>query len=91
MKLSNLSRPARVGALVGIACVLPFSPFLAYAGLAVANASAQWAVGTSQSLEGRVLGAIAFAVWLLLVFALPASVGLVVGGGYARRHQRRGA
>jgi hypothetical protein len=91
MKFSRLPRAARIGALAGIACVLPLSPFLAYAGLAIANVSAQWAGGTSQSLEGRVVGVVIFVVWLLLVFGVPGSLGLLLGVGYARRHQRRGA
>jgi hypothetical protein len=91
MKLAHLSGPARLGALAGVACVLPFSPFLAYAGLAIAKASALCAVGTSESFEGRVVGVISFVAWLLLALAVPASIGLLLGVGYARRHQRRGA
>jgi len=91
MKFSRLPRAARIGALAGIACVLPFGPFLAYAGLAMANASAEWAGGTSQSLEGRVVGVIIFVLWLLLVCAVPGLVGVLLGAAYARRNQRRGA
>ena len=57
----------------------------------MANASAEWAGGTSQSLEGRVVGVIIFVLWLLLVCAVPGLVGVLLGAAYARRNQRRGA
>ena len=69
---------------MGAACVLPFLPFLAYAGLAITNVSAQWANSVSRYQVGPVVGAICFVMWLVLALGVPVGLGYLVGAGVHR-------
>jgi hypothetical protein len=87
---SRLSRGAQLGALVALAALLPFLPFLAYAGLAVMNASAEWARSAGSNAVAVLVG---FAVYLLLVVAIPVALGGLVGTALQRmrtKAQERG-
>jgi hypothetical protein len=82
--LTAVSRPARIGALVGVAAVSPLGPFLAYAGLAVANVSADWTGSVVGPTVGSVVGLVAYILWILLVFGVPALCGGLLGSLISR-------
>ena len=89
VSLNHLSGPARIGALVGLVLPLLLAPFLAYAGFAIAKISANWASSASRYPVGPVVGVIAFTLWLLVVFGVPALCGGLLGAGVHRMRIRK--
>jgi hypothetical protein len=87
--LTRLSRAATFGALIGVAAPLALGTFLVYTGLAIANASAQWVHSVPGDVVGRVVGALAFVLWILLVFGVPALCGGLLGEAVHRMRGRR--
>ena len=89
MRLNDLPRPTRIGALAGLAFAGLLSPFLAYAGLAIANSAATWASSAWRYPAGAVVGVIAFVMWLLVVFGVPALCGGLLGAAVHRMRARK--
>ena len=88
-KFVLFSRPTLIGALVGVAAVSPLGAFLAYAGLAVANASAEWTGSVAGLTIGSVVRPVVYVGWLLLVLGLPALCGGLLGSLISRLNARR--
>lgn len=88
LRLKRVSRPVRIGALLGLGLPLIVAPFLAYAGFAVANVSAKWADSVLGNSVGLVVGVGAFMIWSLLVLGVPALCGGLLGGAVHRMRIR---
>ena len=89
VRLNDLPRPTRIGALTGLVFAALFAPFLAYAGLAIANSAATWASSAWRYPAGPIVGVIAFLLWLMVVFGVAALFGGLLGAGVYRMRVRK--
>ena len=85
----RLSRPARIGALVGFVAVLPVGPLLEDAAYAIANVSADWTGSVAGHTVGVVVRPVVFILCLLLVFGAPTLCGGLLGSFIGRMKARR--
>jgi hypothetical protein len=76
-------RATRIGALVGVGVVMPVAPFLAYAGVALANASAAFIQHSAGEGIATFAGRTLFVLYLYAVFGIPAALGGVIGARLA--------
>ena len=79
-RLSRVPGSARVGAL--IACgltIFPLGAFLAYVGLAVGNALAEWGQSSGIGGLGFLAPVVGLTIYVALIVAIPALVGGVLG------------
>ena len=88
MNLLTMARPARIGIVVALACTLPFSFVLEYAGFGFAGRVA-YLIGAPDS---GLVRAGAYFLWVVVAIGVPGTLGYLAGSGVQRmREQRRGA
>jgi hypothetical protein len=79
---SEFPRSTRIGAAIGFVVVLPFVPFLIYAGMAIRNATAEWTRSVAGNGIAKVAGVAAFVLYLLVVSGIPVTLGGFVGSRF---------